>query len=154
MIKTFICVSRAAILAVFLCVSGCETLGDYINKNPILVSEAGRAVVKGYINGGDTAEAKRLRAEDLQYRFNKVMAYVIGNPETTVDELLGVIDSVIDWHALAPKDRILVVGIVKLVEAELRKYESQEPKLSTGAKIALRSLFDVVISTAKIYLNK
>ncbi len=129
-----------------------ETMGDYVNENPVFVNIATNQTVGRYIEAAGPIDAQIRRAKDVQQRCEKVLAYVDGNPETTVDSLLLVIDSVIDWDKLSISDRLLVTDIVTLIELELRKYESQQPQLSQGASIAIRAIFKTAISAAQIYL--
>lgn len=151
--------TKAALVAVFLCLSlvGCsvmETLGDYLNENPVFTSMATRQAVGRYIAAGKTVEEERERAADVQRRISKVMHYVDGNPTTSIDTLLAIIDSNIEWEKLEPVDRLLVQDVVMLVEVELRKYESEANVLSDTTSIAIKALFQTAISAAQIYLSK
>jgi hypothetical protein len=150
-------IAKAALIAVFLCVSGCsalETLGDYVRENPVFASVVTRQAVARYIGAKDTEEERQARAEDVTKRINKVALYLDGNPETTVDALMITIDAAIDWGELNPEDRLLVSDIVMLVEAELRRYEVENDPIDSTALIAIRGLFDVAISAAQMYLLK
>lgn len=147
----------AALVAAFLCVSGCsvvQTLGDYVAENPVFASIATRQAVARYISAAETPAEQVERAHDVNRRVNTVMLYLEGNPQTTVDALMIAIDQAIDWGKLQPADRILVSDIVSLVEAELRKYEVENSPIEEGAQIAIRGLFEVASSAASIYLAK
>lgn len=146
----------AVLVTVFLClpITSCstiESLGDYINENPVFASIAARQAVGRYISAADTPEAEAQRASDVQNRITKVMAYVDGNPSGSVDGLLAVIDTAIDWDELVPADRMLVTDIVTLIEGELRQYDNQTPEISDTTKIAVRALLKVAVSAAEYY---
>lgn len=148
---------KAAFIAVFLCLTlaGCsvmETIGDYLNENPVFASMATRQAVGRYIAEGKTVEEERARAEDVKNRISKVMQFVDGNPTTSVDSLMIVIDANIEWQKLEPVDRLLVQDIVMLVEAELRKHESESSALSESTSLAIKALFKTAIGAAQIYL--
>lgn len=150
---------KAAFIAVFLCLTlvGCsvmETVGDYLNENPVFASMATRQAVGRYIAQGKTIEEERERAADVQRRISKVMAYVDGNPATSVDNLMRVIDKNIEWQKLEPVDRLLVQDVVMLVEVELRKHEVESNTLSESSSIAIKALFKTAISAAQIYLTR
>lgn len=149
----------AAVLATaFLFLNtGCsvvQTLGDYVQENPVFASVATRQAVARYIAAADTPEAQHQRAIDVDRRVNKVLLYLDGSPETTVDALMIAIDQAIDWDELQPADRILVADIVFLVEAELRQYEVEHSPIEESARIAIKGLFEVAVSAAQIYLLK
>lgn len=150
-------IAKAALIAVFLCVSGCsafETLGDYVRENPVFVSIASRQAVARYIAAGDTIEAQEKRAGKVVSTSGKIMAVLEGNPTTTVDTLLITIDSAIDWGELSPADRLLVTDVVSMVEFELRKYEVENEPINSASRVAIRGLFEVAKSAAKMYLLK
>ena len=149
---------KALIFSALLCfaVSGCsvfDKIGVYIDENPVLVNIATSQVVTRYIEEGDTIEAKRHRAEGVQRRVSKVLAFIDGNPKTTVDGLLLVIDKSIDWSGLSYPDKVLVSDIVSLIEAELRKYETSGQDFNTKTTFALKAIFTVAIRAAEIYLK-
>jgi len=150
-------VCKAALIAVFLCVSGCstfETLGDYVRENPVFTSIATRQAVARYIAAGETEAEQSERGLNVSKTSDKVIAVLEGNPTTTVDTLLLTIDSAIDWGELSPPDRILVTDIIVLVESELRKYEVEYSPIDDNARVAIRGLFEVAKSAAQIYLLK
>ena len=146
------------ILLAFMIVlaSGCtllNTLGDYIDDNPVMVNIATSQVVSRYIEkAGSTVEAKQARAADFQLRVENVLLFVDSNPDITVDGLLATIDSSIDWKQLSVPDRILVSDIVALIEIELRQYELQGPTFNNETKFTLRALLNVAIRSAGLYL--
>jgi len=151
---------KAAFIAVFLCltfaVSGCstfETLGDYVNENPVFANIATRQAVGHYIAAGDTIEDERDRAEAVQVRVTKALLYLDGEPRATVDTLMAVIDRSIEWDELNPTDRLLIQDIMMLVEQEIRKFDQREPVLTDDTRLALRVILETVISTAQIYLD-
>ncbi len=142
---------------IFSILAGCSafnTLGDYINENPLFASIAARQAVSRYIAAGDTIEAEKARAEAVQKRLTKINRYIDGNPSTTASGLLSMIDNSIDWQSLEPADRILVDDILLLVKLELDKFEQNEAGLTESSKIAIKALFDVAISAAKLYAGR
>ena len=145
---------QTLILLSALFLGGCSainTIGDYINENPVFASMAVRQAVSRYIAAADTIEAESARANAVQSRINKTMVYIDGNPTTTVDSLMAVVDSSIDWAELIPADRMLVTDIIGLVEIELRKHESETPGIGDGTKLALRTLLKTAINAAEYY---
>jgi len=152
------CIS-AALVAVFLClgVVGCttlETLGDYLNENPVFANIAARQAVGRYIAAADTVEKERQRAADVQRRISKVMVYMDGNPSTDVDGLISIIDKSIDWGELDPPDRLLVMDLVSYIETEIRKHDPPQSSLSEPAIFAIKTLMKTAVSAAEIYLSR
>lgn len=146
--------SFAMIVLLLTTLTGCSvinSINDYINENPVLVNIATNQTVVRYIEAAETVDKKRARAEDFERRANKVLSFIDGNPETTVDGLLSIIDSAVDWQGLSIPDRILVSDIIALIEVELRKYEGRQD-FSNKTKFALRELFVVAIQAARLYL--
>lgn len=149
---------KAAFIAVFLCLitacSAIETVGDYLNENPVFASMAARQAVGRYIAAGDTLEDEKARAANVKERITRVLDFIDGNPETDVDGIMLVVDSVIDWDQLSPADRLLVQDVVLLVEQELRKHQRDKYQLSESASIAIKALFKTAVHTAEIYLRR
>lgn len=144
----------AIITAVVL--TGCaafETLGDYINENEVFTSIATRQAVARYIAAGDTLEAETRRAKQVEHRLEVIKEYVKGNPRATVDGLLAIVDSSIDWDGLQDADKLLVKDILTLLKGELDQYKDK-PELSENAQVAIIGLFDTAISAARIYLMR
>ena len=145
---------QTLILLSALFLGGCSainTIGDYINENPVFASMAVRQAVSRYIAAADTIEAESARANAVQSRINKTMVYIDGNPTTTVDSLMIVVDSSINWAELIPADRMLVTDIIGLVEIELRKHEQDAPDIADGTKLALKALLKTAINAAEYY---
>jgi len=143
---------KALILGLILLLPGCtvlERVGDYIDENPVLVNIATNQVVSRWIISAGDIEAQEVRAKDVQFRIEKVLNYIEGNPTTTVDNILSVIDKNIDWDKLTRSDRLLVTDIVFLISAELEKYETK--KLSVDARFVLKTILEAAIHTASIY---
>ena len=146
-------------MAVFLCLStGCtmlqttaEKVADVVNENSFLVNVGTRTAVEYYINQKDTLASRIDRAKDVQARFQLCLAYIDENPSASINTILEVVDSVIEWDKLSPNERIIVQEIVHQVELEL-KTEVDKGGLEDDTRIAIRSLFEVAISAAKVYL--
>lgn len=146
-------------MAVFLCLStGCtmlqtaaEKVADVVNENSFLVNVGTRTAVEYYINLKDTLAGRIDRAKDVQARFQLCLAYIDENPTASINTILEVVDSVIEWDKLSPNERIIVQEIVHQIELEL-KTEIDKGSLEDDTRIAIRSLFEVAISAAKVYL--
>lgn len=146
-----------ALVALFLCLSGCsaiQTLGDYVNENPVFANIAARQAVAAYIAKGDTLEEQAERAEQVNRRINKALIFLDGNPEATVDSLLEVVDSSIDWDELNPQDRMLVEDILALVEDRLKEYEVENSPIKEATAIAVKTLLETAGHASKLYLAK
>lgn len=144
---------QAALVAVFLCLGGCQaitTLGDYVSENPLVAQIATRQAVAQYISAGETIEEEIERAEQVKKRITKVLLFVDENAEATVPDLMAVIDDSIEWEQLTIQDRLLVQDIVALVEAELQK--ATEPIIPESTRIVLVTLFRTALSAAEIYV--
>lgn len=142
-------------LAISLSVTGCsvvQSLGDYVNENPIFADIATRQAVGRYIAAGSSPEEQEARAVDVDKTVTKALIFLEGNPTATVDTLLAVVDTYIDWGSLSVPDRLLVQDILALVEAELRKHEDEASGISDTARIAIRDLLETAISAAAWYL--
>jgi len=142
-----------ALIAV-ITISGCsalETLGDYVNENQLFADIATRQAVGRYIAAGDTIEAEKSRALQVETRLERILRYVDGNPSATTGGLMSIIEKSIDWGELEPADRLLVTDILTLLNKELDQYEGG-PKLSDTAQIAIRGLFETAMSAARVYL--
>ena len=126
-----------------------QKVENKIDENQVLLSLATSQGVSRYIEAAGNVSAQERRAEDLQYRVNEVLVYVNGNPTTTVDQLLVVIDSVIDWEELSISDRILVVEIVRFVQSELIRTQNHE-QVET---VAIRELLETAILIAQMFLR-
>lgn len=148
----------AALVAVFLCLSGCaalksaaESAGDYIRENPTFVSIGTRTAIEFYIEQKDTLQQRIDRAKDVERRFQKLLVFVDDNPTAPIDELVEYANSIIDWDELSPNDRVIVQEVVSLIEKEVRIY-AEKNKLDENARVALRSIFEVAVSAAQVYL--
>ncbi len=133
-------------------IPGCsflQNVGDKINENQVLVSLATSQVVSRYIEAAGDISAQKSRAEDVQRRINKVLAYVDGNPATSVDALLIVIDQSISWEALSISDRVLVLEIVRLVKSELVRTQ----KNSSVDTVLIRDLLQTAVLIAQMFLR-
>jgi len=145
-----------ALLTMFT-LAGCstlESLGDYISENDVLTSIATRQAVARYIAAGDTIEAEQKRAKQVETRLARIVKYVDGNPIATVDGLMNIIESSIDWNELETADKFLVNDILTLLKSEFDKYGKEQKGLSEKSRIAIRSLFDTAMSAARIYLMR
>lgn len=148
----------AALVAVFLCLSGCATLksaaenaGDYIRENPVFVSIGTRTAIEFYIEQKDTLQQRIDRAKDVEARFDELLVFVDDNPSAPIDELVEYANSIIDWEELSPNDRVIVQEVVRLIEKEVRIYAEQN-KIDDDVRVALRSVFEVAVSAAQVYL--
>jgi len=149
LIKSFIFVLLVLSLGFSGGCSFLQSVGDKIDENQVLVSLATSQVVSRYIEAAGNIDAQKSRAKDVQRRINKVLAYVDGEPQTTVDQLLSVIDSVIEWEKLSISDRILVIEIVRLVKSELIRTENDSPV----DLVALRPLLETAVLIAQMFLR-
>ena len=149
LIKSFIFVLLVLSLGFSGGCSFLQSVGDKIDENQVLVSLATSQVVSRYIEAAGNIDAQKSRAKDVQRRINKVLAYVDGEPQTTVDQLLSVIDSVIEWEKLSISDRILVIEIVRLVKSELIRMENDSPV----DLVALRPLLETAVLIAQMFLR-
>jgi hypothetical protein len=129
-----------------------SSVNDYVDENHVIVNIATSQVVSRFIDAGATDEDKQKRAIDFSDRANRVLEFIDGNPLTTVDGLLIIIDSAVDWEKLSYPDKILIGNIILLIEVELRKVEGQELGFNVDTTFAIRSLFNVAIKTADAYL--
>jgi hypothetical protein len=136
--------------------SGCaaiETLGDYVSENKIFTSALARQATARYIAAGEDLDAEYKRAKQVVTRLSRVQEYIDGNPSATVDGLMALVESTIEWDQLDVADRILVQDILALLSDELEGYK-QEPGLSANSRIAIKALFDTAISAARVYLMR
>lgn len=136
--------------------AGCstlESLGDYINENEVFTSVMVRQSVSRYIASGDSLEAEKKRALQVETRLERILRYVDGNPKATSAGLMTLIESTIDWDELERADKLLVEDILTILRDELSQYAAK-PKLSESTQIALRGLFETAISAARVYLMR
>lgn len=128
------------------------TINDYVDKNSVLVNITTSQVVSRYIDAAKTIDDKKERAKEFSRRANKVLEFIDGNPQTTVDGLLLVIDSAIEWDKISYPDKILIGNIVLLIEVELRKLEADN-SIDSEERFAIRALFNVAIKTADDFIK-
>lgn len=154
-------VLKTAFTAVFLCLvvvlGGCstfETLGDYVSENPVFVSVASRQAVAAYIATGKTDVEQAEKAKQVNATVSKALIYLEGDPEATVDSLMALVDSEINWEGLTIRERFIVQDLMSLVETELRKYEVQNGVISETTALAVRGLLLTAQSAAHLYLVK
>ncbi|KZZ67826.1 hypothetical protein A3765_10555 [Oleiphilus sp. HI0130] len=161
---TLISKVKAALVAVFLClgfvfaavaITACSTFElarDYVSDNPLIASIATRQAVAQYIASGHSIEDEISRAEQVQKRITKVLLFVDENASATVDDLMQVINSSIEWEQLTHQDRLLVQDIVVLVESELQK--ASEPTLSEPTRIVIVAMLRTALSAAQLYASQ
>jgi len=148
-----------AFMAVFLCVAftGCttfEALEDFVSDNPVLTQIAARQAVGHYIAKGRTVTSENKRALDVHTRITKYLAFIDGNPQTTINQLSAVIKTSIPWDKLTPSDRMLVTDIVGYIEAELRRSKPEDQGISEETTFAIKTLLQTAADTAQLYLDR
>lgn len=134
--------------------SGCaaiSTASDWINGNPMIVNSVTRQAVARYVQGGDTLEEQRARAENVKIRTERALADLEGNPQATVAGIMDVLESHVDWDGLSPADRFLVQDIMLVVQTQLAQKQA-ENQLQTDTVLAVRSLLRTAISAATLLI--
>jgi hypothetical protein len=152
--ETLKALSLAALVAVFLSLAGCsalERIGDFASDNPLIVSAATRQAVGRYIARGETPEAEARRAEAVEKRVNKALAYLDGDPDATINGLFELLENSIDWAELTTADRILVRDVMSLVRAELDDAIGESDSLTPETRLAFRDLLETAASAAAWY---
>lgn len=139
-------------LCALVVISGCQvfkSIGEYANENPIAVQIVTRQAVFRYIDAGDTQAAKDSRAASVMDVVQRADAFLEGNPVASVDTLLQVVDSAINWEGLSAADRLLVQDVMTLVALSLEQRQS-EGLLDEDAVIGLRAILRTSVEAAEL----
>lgn len=141
---------KAALVAVFLCLSACSTLQDIASNNPLSVSFVVRQAVAQYIAQGETIEEERSRALAVVHRVNLYLEYLDVEKKVTPSELLSKVRGSIDWSKLSAPDKALIIELVNLISHELQ----QATEIDQATKITLADLFNTAIKAAQLYAQR
>lgn len=136
----------------FFCISGCSTLDNafsFVDKNPEIVNIATRQAVFRYVEAGMTTEEKDKRASKVYNVVKQLTEFLDANPEATVNTLLDVLNSKIDWQGMKSSDVILVQDIMTLVQISLKE-KQQEELIQSSTIIKVKTLLTVIEKTAQL----
>lgn len=141
----------ACVLAFSLTACGAiERVGQWLDENPVVAQVAVAQAVARFIAAGDSAEDIEKRKAGTIEVLNKTLSYLDGNPRSRVDAIFTVLNAHIDWDALSPPDRLLLLEVIRFVQSDLeRKQETNQ--LSTDAALAIRALLYTALRAAEQY---
>jgi hypothetical protein len=135
------------------CISACgaiERVGQWLDDNPVIAQVAVTQAVARFIEAGDSVERIAERKADAIAVLTKTLSYLDGNPRSRVDAIFAVLNAHIDWDAMSPPDRLLLVEVIRFVQTDLeRKQESNQ--LSEDAALAIRALLQTALRAAEQY---
>jgi hypothetical protein len=133
-----------------LILSGCAQLAaisDYVNENPLVADIATRQAVARYVEAGDDTST---RAAGVVRVVGNLELFLDGNPQATVEALITVINSSINWDNLSISDRLLAEDLIAILVIKLDQVVS-DGEMDAGELLGIRSLLVTARRAAELY---
>jgi hypothetical protein len=133
-----------------LILSGCAQLAaisDYVNENPLVADIATRQAVARYVEAGDDTST---RAAGVVRVVGNLELFLDGNPQATVEALITVINSSINWDNLSISDRLLAEDLIAILVIKLDQVVS-DGEMDADELLGIRSLLVTARRAAELY---
>jgi hypothetical protein len=133
-----------------LILSGCAQLAaisDYVNENPLVADIATRQAVARYVEAGDDTST---RAAGVVRVVGNLELFLDGNPQATVEALITVINSSINWDNLSISDRLLAEDLIAILVIKLNQVVS-DGEMDADELLGIRSLLVTARRAAELY---
>lgn len=143
---------RAFFISVFVVIilawamSGCSAVEGLAN-HPVVVRVAVTQAVLRYIDQGDSAEEMMERKAGVLSSLSQTLAYIDSDVNATVDTIVDVFVSQVNFSAMPLADQLLARETIALVQASLRR-RIGAGELPENTVLVLRDIVTTAIDAA------
>lgn len=126
---------------------GCASFPGFL-ENKTWVEVSARQAVYAYIVDAGSSVGQHERAVKLHNKLKIAVEYMEGNPEASVKNLEIIALQHLNFDALTPYEKIMLMDLIAIIKANILQNET-DGFLSEGTVVRLKSLLETARATAE-----